>query len=82
MDNIYIVIIAILVFALVIANEDAEGADLDRMGASVTVTVQVTFINPVTINEGLTLDNPIVESSRESEIIVDEETGVGVVTYQ
>jgi len=81
MDNIYIVIIAILLFALLITNE-AESAETEKMGASVTVTVQVTFIDPATISEGPSLDQPIVESNREPELILDEDTGVAVVTYQ
>ena len=61
-----------------------EAAELESMGASVTVTVQVTFVDPATINEGLTLGEPVTNLSgrQESEIIVDEETGVGVVTFK
>ena len=82
MDNIYIIIIAMLLFALLATNEEAKGAELEKMGASVTVTVQVTFIDPATISEGPSLDQPIVESNREPELILDEDTGVAVVTYQ
>ena len=57
-------------------------AESEKMGTSVTVTVQVEFIDPASISEGPSLDQPIVESNREPELILDEDTGVAVVTYQ
>jgi len=75
-----ITLLAIVLLGL--ALDDAMGAETEKMGASVTVTVQVEFIDPASISEGPSLDQPIVESNREPELILDEDTGVAVVTYQ
>ncbi len=84
MKTITLFAIALLLLAFLALNEEAESAELESMGTSVTVTVQVTFVDPATINEGLTLDEPVTNLSgrQESEIIVDEDTGVGVVTFK
>ncbi len=75
-----ITLLAIILLGL--ALNDAMSAETEKMGASVTVTVQVEFIDPASISEGPSLDQPIVESNREPELILDEDTGVAVVTYQ
>ncbi len=82
MNDMIIYVVAILVFVVLAIGEEIESAETESMGATVTVTVQVEFIDPVTLSEGSSLDQPIVESNREPELILDEDTGVAVVTYQ